>query len=297
MGLFNKLKNALFEEEEIELPITPEKEVVKPVEVKEDISYKQLDKVPKKEIEEALEENERDIFKAENTFKFPEFDEEEFKTNYKFENKEQPKKENVTISKEVHEKPKNSDYNFERKLKQTRKEISKKNTDTSKEVKGHFRPSPVISPVYGVLDKNYKKEDIITVKEDVHRKKYDVDEIRKKAFGSIDEIEKTKETPKEEFYDTNTNELEELLNSATHEQIDLHEEEKVVNNKRSARKQVEVEENNYNDVEDALDTTTIDLEVLDQKSVKTEEERKEDTLENDLFDLIDSMYDNREEED
>lgn len=32
------------------------------------------------------------------------------------------------------------------------------------EPKKVFKPSPIISPVYGVLDKNYHKEDIVTKK-------------------------------------------------------------------------------------------------------------------------------------
>ena len=74
MGLFNKLKNALFEEEEIEVRPTEEKAIIKEdsVVTKKDIPVK----------EELPKENERDLFKAENTFKFPDFDEEEFVTSY-----------------------------------------------------------------------------------------------------------------------------------------------------------------------------------------------------------------------
>ena len=35
-----------------------------------------------------------------------------------------------------------------------------KNDNKSRE-QHRFKPSPVISPVYGILDKNYKKEDIL----------------------------------------------------------------------------------------------------------------------------------------
>ena len=57
MGLFNKLKNALFEEEEIEVRPTEEKAIIKEDSVvnKKDIPVK----------EELPKENERDLFKAE----------------------------------------------------------------------------------------------------------------------------------------------------------------------------------------------------------------------------------------
>ena len=48
--------------------------------------------------------------------------------------------------------------------------------------------------------------------------------------------------------------------------------------------------------EKKFDTDTIELEQIDKPKVKTKEEKEEETLENDLFDLIDSMYDNREDE-
>lgn len=56
-----------------------------------------------------------------------------------------------------------------------------------------FKPTPIISPVYGVLDKNYNKEDITTKQE---RKAYSnsktIDEVRKKAYGTLeDELENT----------------------------------------------------------------------------------------------------------
>ncbi len=56
-----------------------------------------------------------------------------------------------------------------------------------KEEKTGFKPSPIISPIYGVLDKNYKKEDV-KEKRDVHissysRENVSVDDVRNKAYG------------------------------------------------------------------------------------------------------------------
>lgn len=69
-------------------------------------------------------------------------------------------------------------------------------TDYKKEEeKKVFKPTPIISPVYGILDKNYHKEDIVS-KNDVIRPKEEklskIDTIRNKAYGTLeDELENT----------------------------------------------------------------------------------------------------------
>lgn len=65
------------------------------------------------------------------------------------------------------------------------------------EEKKVFRPTPIISPVYGVLDKNYHKEDIRTKNNSFNSTYYNhkdvsIDDIRKKAYGTLeDELEIT----------------------------------------------------------------------------------------------------------
>ena len=60
-----------------------------------------------------------------------------------------------------------------------------------------FKPTPIISPVYGILDKNYHKEDIKqknNSKESAYsnNKEVSIDDIRKKAFGTLeDDLEVT----------------------------------------------------------------------------------------------------------
>ena len=67
---------------------------------------------------------------------------------------------------------------------------NKKETDKPKK----FRPTPVISPVYGILDKNYKNEEVVSKDEDSYAiqrpsKKVDFESVRKKAYGTLsDEI-------------------------------------------------------------------------------------------------------------
>ena len=58
--------------------------------------------------------------------------------------------------------------------------------------KSYFKPSPIISPIYGILDKNYKKEDVVQkrdvrVSNSFERDKVSIDDIRKKAYGSLTE--------------------------------------------------------------------------------------------------------------
>ena len=80
-----------------------------------------------------------------------------------------------------------------------------------------FKPTPIISPVYGVLDKNYHKEDIVSRNEARSNKQEksvtesSIDAIRNKAYGTLeDELENTlfgsnsilfkkEEEPKEEL--------------------------------------------------------------------------------------------------
>ena len=58
-----------------------------------------------------------------------------------------------------------------------------------------FKPSPIISPVYGVLDQNYTKDDIVPKRESSYYKKPEhltIDDVRQKAFGTLeDELEDT----------------------------------------------------------------------------------------------------------
>ena len=66
-----------------------------------------------------------------------------------------------------------------------------------------FKPSPIISPIYGILDKNYKKEDVVAKKEIRHsstytRKNLNVDDIRNKAYGRKNNVDDTIESKNED---------------------------------------------------------------------------------------------------
>jgi len=74
---------------------------------------------------------------------------------------------------------------------------SKLSLEKEVEEKKIFKPTPIISPVYGVLDKNYHKEDIIareqnTLRPTIVSSEPSIDSIRNKAYGTLeDELENT----------------------------------------------------------------------------------------------------------
>lgn len=322
MGLVNKLKNILFEEEEVEIPVLEKKEkkvVSEPViremprkeEPRQASDYSnfyndvtEAKPLPKKEnIEEtsvrAREEiktnldtvSEREMFKSDKTFNFPSFDEEEF------ENSALRRPTNVM----EHERRKTKERENVKKQQVVKKE-------EVKEVKTKFRPSPIISPVYGILDKNYTPEDITT--REVVPKVLDVDSVRKKAFGTLEEEIMDIETP-------NYSEIDEAEDKFLEEKL---EKARTIDEllKDSSDDVIEVTDNNYgekkynneyaninledtfdvpqkvsetkNDLDATIDSLEEDLNAKPQVGVS-----EEDTLESDLFDLIDSMYENRED--
>ena len=262
MGLFDKLKNMFTEEEEIE-----EKEPIK----KEVFQVE----IPAPKIEEKKEE----VIEPEKTekFVFPVyFDDNDFK--------EEPPK-----------KPQPAPYSqpYSQLTRQTREEKNVRPQAPVKNDNSHkrFKLSPVISPVYGILDKNYKKEDIIEKKSepnDYFGYKGDsalrVDKVRKKAFGTLED------------------ELESTLNH-----VDLNEYtevEQVVTPKVKEELESEANSKPTEELEDMFFDSDMTLEEAINKydsTTKTveepkEEDEKDDLIESDLFNLIDSMYDKETKE-
>ena len=235
--------------------------------------------------------SEREIFKSEKTFNFPAFDEEEFESSM-------PRR---TTNVMEHERRKYREKNA-RKI-----DISKKEEIKVEEIK--FKPSPIISPVYGILDKNYTPDDI-TTRENIP-KALDVDSVRKKAFGTLEddimdipiasnyqEAEPEKDFLEEKLEKART--IDELLKDSsdeildvtktydTQEFSDMNLENTLTNLSRTMKNDVDIAEN--------LDMTIDSLDEEPEKLKHSEVvETEEDSLESDLFDLIDSMYENRED--
>ena len=229
-----------------------------------------------------------------------------------------------------------------------------------------FTPSPVISPVYGILNKNYRKDEIVDKKDGIKREKLvkdvhhaktvevarkdeygvytvDIDSVRKKAFGGLDNLEKNANLDRlrnEEEQETKSNEstlveIDEIVKDLPKENKKLSVEDELDQNdynlNTSDSKDNDVvdysslskkEEPLKNEKPKALDELekTSTLQILDDiekelNSIKpisnnsddldnnSDEARdpisNSDTLENDLFNLIDSMYekDGEEEDD
>ncbi len=172
------------------------------------------------------------------------------------------------------------------------------NTIIQKE-KQIFKPTPIISPVYGVLDKNYHKEDIIEKTETPIYQSVDglsVDSIRNKAYGTLeDELEDTMvQTP--------------VVKKEETEDIDLFDEleEKAKTKKDGESTKMMNQEKNIREIEEITMDLTKELDNLllqkakDKKTKtiekKEQEDKQEDLSENDLFNLIDSMYEEGEED-
>jgi len=87
------------------------------------------------------------------------------------------------------------DDEYFKELEQPKKEVKSSYIKETKKEKKSFQPTPIISPVYGVLDKNYNKDDIRQKNEKVvyhTNTSVTIDEVRNKAFGTLeDELEST----------------------------------------------------------------------------------------------------------
>lgn len=178
MKFLEKVKNMFTEE--VEEEIKPVKTEVRKVEIPAPT------KQPLKEEMQSEPTRSIDVTeKKDEKFKFPVyFDDKDFDklpTVSNIEKKEQPRKVEKPITKVPPKEP-------------SRKEVyGGKNPAISasvKEEKKTFKPTPIISPVYGVLDKNYSKDDITPKKrimESRPQKELTIDDIRNKAFGTLEE--------------------------------------------------------------------------------------------------------------
>ena len=298
MGLFGKIKDILFEDEEVEEKNFKTKEEAKP-EVKpiaEKIEpQKRVENIEKRPVKEEIKINntnaaknidtisERDLFKSENTFPFPDFDEEEFSSSM---SRQQRKKTTTNVLEYEKKKKIEKKFDFGRYERTETKEVVEKKK---------FKPSPIISPVYGILNEDYKIEDIKDKTTEYANNNLDFNSVRKKAFG---EIEKLDETPKETYYEeTVTVKLKE-------NDEEKKQKVKTIDELLEDTADVEIDINSdKNKAKDVLDYEKVDEdleEIIESKKhddKKVADEDNDDTLENDLFDLIDSMYDNGEDGD
>ncbi len=278
MGVFSKLKNIFYDEvevdelaKEIKIDKPVKKEIVEKPRVEEIKVVRQEEKREEPKREETPKENdnfgnERDLFRSERTFNFTQFDDDEI---------DLPPRRNV----------------LEREKKVVKQEVKEPVVEQPKV----FKPSPVISPIYGILDKDYKKEEIAPKKVEVKEttlsaNTVNYDTVRRKAYGTLeDDLEDTlnkmnKLTPNDiqaevQKIDSDVNKLEERSNKIE----DLITK---IESSPEMNKNVSVGE-----LEDKVKLENFD----DTTELSNDKTMTDSTLEHDLFNLIDSMYDDKED--
>lgn len=303
MGLFGKIKNIFYDEEIVDVPEEP-KSVEKP-KIEEVKVEKKVEPIKRETpvINTTPTYSEREIFTREttNTFKFPMLDEEEVKPARTRVNALESAR--MEKKKEETEKARTDKY----------KDLFKENTTTSSKPDRVFKPSPVISPVYGVLDKNYTREEIIERQENITRttnpKDMNYDAVRRKAYGTLeDELESTlsklsepeihekveKPVTKEE-----EKSIEDLLNEIEgNRNMSIGDIEEKIKDKMEEEEEESISDDEFLKEFMARTSKKEEKETIKEEKATTKEEDvdADKTLEHDLFNLIDSMYEDKEGE-
>lgn len=220
----------------------------------------------------------------------------------------------------------------ESKVSQIYKDKKKENVEEKK-----FRATPIISPIYGVLDKNYSSIDVESsrgenLEEKRHSKNVDFDSVRKKAYGSLTDdikenlmcenceyLKEAKECKKNKLkqenivYDSMAEEEEPYyseditLDEATENYYDYgvpyekkvtdvennysEEEVKIINHdeEKPVKKEIPPVKSSINLL------STLKKSMGDEVESSKNDSKKDLELTDDLFNLIDSMYDERNE--
>lgn len=302
MGIFDKIKGILFDEEEKteQLKITPEmrnddtpqREQIVSSPKKAEIRKPEFERetpVVKEETKREEPVSERDLFKTDSSFPFFEFDEDEFENS-----KPEPAPKPVQPTFVQQPAPTKTSLDYEiHKRKEVRTDYGRyeKTVITETTEKKKFKPSPIISPVYGILNKDYQKEDIVK-KSDLSD--MDVQKVRDKAFGEkvkTETVEETLEvpTPKTTYYEET---ITVKTPDSTHTETNVKTIDELLDDTASVPMDID------RDLENTMPVPKVEEEPAVEETVITTEhvpDETEDTLENDLFDLIDSMYDNKED--
>ena len=347
MGLMDKFKNLFTDEEFIE---EDDVDAVEIKEVKKEENNKlptfMREKIEKEEKKTCLKLNDDEPkdsisndedkslpnLEEKKSFKFPiDISENDFVETRSRRSVHQAKLENESLCE------KNEESSFVRKIKTEQPRVADlyKDKKVEKEcAKKKFRATPIISPIYGVLDKNYTNGDIEqssinNLEESRHSKSVDFDSVRKKAYGNLTQeikenlmcenceyLKEAKECKREkerlqrqeysyELLDTEENTYTDItLDEATENYYDYGVEyEKQVEPVKNLEEEVMV--SNFEDERPKKEIPPVKssinlLSTLKKsmgESVGTTQTKKEENLEltDDLFNLIDSMYDERNE--
>lgn len=288
MSVFKKIKDVLFDIEDDEEETTYEKKSV----VKESN--------PIKEVKMPVEVNDNDVVseppKKTSNFNFPlDFDDDlptrsDKDSSVNKRNSYSQTNNNNSFFDDDYDVPRRNRDEYvvkepERKKEQPR-DYSKFLQQKKEEKKKIFTPSPVISPVYGVLNQNYTKDDVI-IKTDTGVKGPSLEEVRKKAYEIKKEVENKK--VEDEFAEP-LKTLDEILISNQ----EIQKEKSIENDDKSDVPEEITKDEIISEKEEVENTT--EMPKIDSKPVESEVKDDDDTLEKDLFNLIDSMYENKDEE-
>lgn len=263
MGLFDKVKNIFTEEIEEE----PE---VKVEQIKKEVTHVPIEspsvRVDEKEDNKEEEKNEEIVSQKNKAVFFSDSD---------FEDLAKPKHFNVSSQNRSDEF-----FSKEELAKMYGTSSTKEKKEEPKEKK--FKPTPIVSPVYGVLDKNYHKEDIVERKEPVITSKSSitVDTIRNKAYGTLEEQLKD-----QVLYDKNNK----------NNDVDLFDEVEKKNDTIIFEDEKKTKKSGTPD-ELTMDLTKELDNLLMKKqnvinSLETREEKNKDIDKDNLLDLMDEFYD------
>ena len=344
MGVLDKIKNALFEVEYVEVEEPPKKEKKikekkekiekhedKPIAKKIVLPGKREEKVEEIKEEELVDEDfeirPKDEEKHHEEFKF--MDDNDFKVDDgpEYLGEEEYEEPQIVDEKPVYEEPtynnsnvyNNPNYSSNNNLygRNNSYDVPVHQYGTyEKEAKTYFKPSPIISPIYGILDKNYKKEDV-KEKKDVRLSSYsrsnvNVDDIRAKAYGkqqeeveNLDDVKfdvEPEDNVMVDLSDRSKPEVKELTVGDAEEYFeDLGLEYNVdyvdvsTEKKNTTKKEEPPVEEKEERVEVVVDEP---VEKMDETpfvdDIVAESNKVDDDDDDNLFDLIDSMYQENE---
>lgn len=321
MGLFDKFKDLFTDEEEVyetkEIEVEDKEEENKlptfmrnKIE-KEEKELKILESDKTEEEKEVAILVENPVKKEENKFPFN-FDDDDFIEPTRFSRSVVQKEKTVEKIKEP-QVPTIKPYSNKKELEKPKK----------------FKPTPVISPVYGVLDKNYRTEEVVSKNEDSYEmqrpsKKVDFESVRKKAYGTLtDDIKANmmcencellkeikvnkkieKLTEEDLLYNMTVDEEENNIEETSQmdkditlgearENYDDFGVEYEVPPQRELRKTQEVKIVNHAEEKVVVEKVEVKEPVENKKIVVEEDKSKDLELTDDLFNLIDSMYKER----
>lgn len=295
MKLLDKLKNTFFEEEyvEVEEPEVKPQPVAKKVETVETKKEEKKPTILEQTKETISEENflpSKEEISVQKDNKIPYFEDDDFiDADLKDRKKDEPKKLYGESSDKLYD---SISYNG----------ISS-NKPYSNPSREGFKPTPIISPIYGILDKNYRKDEVIDKKDRsgthssyVSRKNADLDTVRQKAFGGLEPLEgihPSTSIVEGNAEDTNTDNLlydmTDDNSTPVVDKVTIADAEEYFDD-LGLEYNIDYKDNRYEKATGRRISSNKKIE-----NTENTDDTEEANLDDNLFDIIDSMYEESEE--